>query len=86
MTPNERFTVLLTVAGMASALLLGVFRLLWTIAQKWASTSNQLNNLAQGIADLVVIKNREHDRLTRSDEKLERRIARIEEWRNRGGR
>ena len=79
-TPEQRFYVLLSIISLISGGMVFLFRLLWKVSTQWTRTGDKLQQLAEEIHGLVQQKEREHARLEKEDDRLGKRIERLENW------
>jgi hypothetical protein len=73
MSPNQRFALIMT--GLSALITLVGFciKLLWTASSRWQRTTDTLQVIGEKIEDLVVAKEKEHNR-------LEARLDKHEKW------
>lgn len=80
MTPDQRFTIIVTLLSFALGGVSLLGRSLFRVSQQWVKTGDQLSNLSKEIEDLLKMKEKEHVRLETRDDRLESRIERHEAW------
>jgi hypothetical protein len=75
--------LLCTIVGASGAVMTGVvvcLRALWRIRGSWDATNAQLQLLVAKVADLIALKDRDHDRLERRADELAQRMERHLQW------
>ncbi len=77
---TERFLTLLTITSLILGGIIAVSRLLWVVSKQWQKASDNLLYLGDEIKDLVLHKEKEHERLEERDKRLEDRFERHEQW------
>lgn len=80
MTPDQRFTIIVTLLTCALGGVGAVGRALFKVSAQWIKTGDQLKSLSEDIEDLIKIKEKEHGRLETRDDRLEARLERHEQW------
>lgn len=71
---------ILTSTAIIMGGIIAIGKLLWNLSAKWTRTSDQLEKLGDEIKELVVLKERDHERIERDNEGLKQRIERHEQW------
>lgn len=80
MTPDQRFTVIITLLGAACTGLAALARAMFRVSRQWLLTGKELENLGEDIRGLVDTKEKDHARFERRIEHVEHRVERHEEW------
>ena len=80
MSPAERFATILSILGVLLGGITVTAKLLWNVSKQWQKASDSLVALGKEIKELVVLKERDHQRLERRDDRLEERFERHEAW------
>ena len=80
MTPEQRFYILLSIVALVFSGVGVLVRLLWKVSTQWTRTGDKMQDLAEEIHGLIQQKEKEHTRLEREDERLGKRIERLENW------
>jgi sensor histidine kinase YesM len=63
MTPNQRFTLIITLLTVLISAVGYLIKLLWTTSARWQQLTDRLQHIGEQIADLVIAKEKEHTRI-----------------------
>lgn len=80
MTPDQRFTIIVTLLTFALGGVSLLLRSLFRVSQQWVKTIDQLSELSKDIEELIRMKEKEHTRLETRDDRIEARMERHEQW------
>lgn len=79
-TPEQRFFILLSIISVITGGIGILFRLLWKVSSQWTRTGDKIEGLTEEIHGLILQKEKEHTRLEKEDERLGKRLDRLENW------
>jgi biopolymer transport protein ExbB/TolQ len=80
MTPDQRFTIIITLITISIGGVATLIRSLWRVSQQWVLTGRKLEELTDDIGKMVLAKDKDHTHLQAQIDRLEQRAERHEEW------
>lgn len=80
MTPDQRFEALMVVLAAVLTGIGWLSKSLLGVSRQWGRTGAKLEELSNDIRDLVVSKERDHNRMDTRMDRIESRVERHEDW------